>query len=55
MSEHKFQRVVQILRDEIRFLVDFPDKAEGGMETAPDRVKELMEAIERLEKEGQNG
>ena len=55
MSEAKFWRAVQILRDEARFLEDYPENAEGGAEAVPARVSELREAADILEKEGQNG
>jgi len=49
MSEAKFWRAVQILRDEARFLEDYPEHAEGGKDTVPDRVRELREAADILE------
>lgn len=49
MSEAKFWRAVQILRDEARFLEDYPDQAEGGEDSVPRRVKELREAADILE------
>jgi hypothetical protein len=49
-----FDRAIQLLQDEIRFLEDFPHKAEGGAESVPYRIQELREAIEILEKEKTN-
>jgi hypothetical protein len=48
----RFDGAVRLLQTEVRFLEDFPDKAEGGAETVGDRVRELREAIEVLEKLG---
>jgi hypothetical protein len=47
-----FDRVIRMLETEVRFLEDFPDKAEGGAGSVPDRVRELREAIAILEREG---
>jgi hypothetical protein len=47
-----FDRVIRMLQTEVRFLEDFPDKAEGGAGSVPDRVRELREAIAILEREG---
>jgi hypothetical protein len=47
---NKYERVIRLLQTEVRFLEDFPDKAEGGRESVPDRVRELREAIKMLEK-----
>jgi hypothetical protein len=48
----RFDVAVRLLRLEVRFLEDFPDKAEGGAGSVPDRVRELREAIAILEREG---
>jgi len=45
----RYERAIRLLETEVRFLEDFPEKAEGGAESVPGRVKELREAIEMLE------
>jgi hypothetical protein len=47
-----FDLTIRLLENEVRFLEDFPDKAEGGAGSVPDRVRELREAIAILEREG---